>query len=293
MFFVLSGYVAALHPPGPVTPSGPWLRRRMARLLPPFFVWNAILLATGAQGRELPVSEVLFFFFFGAGPLYYVGALAQLLALFALLGPSAGGKRVLLAGFFALSAAFYAAADLATWTAGAGVFETHLNRFFPAWSAFFATGVLLGRSDTAFAWLARRRVALAAVAAVSFAAFLAELQAAAGRFGFHPIRQFFAFGLPLQIAGSVLALDALRRLDFSGRRGRLLARLAATGPDTFGIYLSHVPVQAALFSLWIAAGHDTADWWEVPILATTSWFVCRAGVRILRRLGAPGVPRTS
>lgn len=252
-----------------------------------------ILLATGVQGRGLPVPDLLFFFFFGAGPLYFVGALVQLLALFAFLAPPARAGRLLLAGF-AVSAVTFAAADFATWTTGAvaGIFETHLNRFFPAWSVFFAGGVLLGRSDAAFGWVARRRIPLAVLAAVSAAAYLAELGAAGRRFGFHPVRQFLLAGLPLQLAGGLLFLDGLRTLDRSGRARGLLARLAAAGPDTFGIYLSHVSVQSALFALWVAAGHDTADWWEVPVLAVASWIVCRAGVRVMRRVRIPEVPRT-
>jgi fucose 4-O-acetylase-like acetyltransferase len=291
VFFALSGYVAALQPPGPEARPWPWLRRRLSRLLPPFFVWNAILLATGVPERGLPAPEILFFFLLGAGPLYYVGALVQLLTLFALLDTSAGGKRLLLAGSFALSAAFYVAADLATWSAvaGAEIFETHLNRFFPAWGVFFAKGVLLGRSEGVFLTIEKRRVGLIVVAAVSFAAFVGELQVAEARFGFHPIRQFFITGLPLQIAGTLLILAGLRRLDLSERARTLLARLAAAGPDTFGIYLSHVSAQAGLFALWVAAGHDTAEWWEVPLLAIASWAVCQGSVRIARRLPIPAV----
>jgi len=252
--------------------------------MPPFFAWNAILLAGGVAGRGIPAWDVAFFLLLGAGPLYYVGALAQLLALFALLGKTARAGRLALAGSVALSAGFYVAADLTTWTAGvrADLFETHLNRFFPAWSVFFALGVVLGRSERAFASLEKRRGALAAVAAISFAAYLAELHISEELFGFHPIRQFFVAGFPFQIAGTILFLDGLRRLDLSGRARKVLVALAAAAPDTFGIYLSHVSAQTVLFALWIAAGHDTASWWEVPLLAVASWAVCQSAVRIAR-----------
>lgn len=290
LFFAFSGYVAALRPPGPGESPWPWLRRRLARLLPPFFLWNVILLATGVPGRGLRVSEVLFFLFFGAGPLYYVGALVQLLALYAFAGSRVRAGRLLVAGF-ALSAACFAAADFATWTAGAGagIFETHLNRFFPAWGVFFALGVLLGRSNEAFAWVARRRGPLAAATAVSFAAFVFELHAVEARLGFHPVRQFLLAGLPVQLLGTLLVLDGVRRLDLAGKARRTLARLAAAGPDTFGIYLSHVSVQAALFAVWVAVGHDTAEWWEVPLLAASSWAVCLAAVRFARRAAPPAI----
>jgi fucose 4-O-acetylase-like acetyltransferase len=204
------------------------------------------------------------------------------------------GERVFVRASFALSAAFYVAADFATWTSGVGaeVFETRLNRLFPGWGVFFAAGILLGRSESAFAWVGKRRNALAALAAVSFVALLGELFLAEERFGFHPIGQFFLAGLPFQLAGVLLFLDGVRRLDLSGRARSLLSRLAAAGPDTFGIYLSHVSVQAALFALWVAAGHDTADWWEVPVLAAASWVVCQAVVRLARRVRIPGAPRT-
>lgn len=290
LFFAFSGYVAAVRPPAPGESPWPWLRRRLARLLPPFFLWNAILLAAGVPGRELPAREVLFFLLFGAGPLYYVGALVQLLALYAFAGSRVRAGRLLAAGG-ALSAACFAAADFATWTAGAGagIFETHLNRFFPAWSVFFALGVLLGRSNESFAWVAKRRALLSAATAVSYAAFVFELHAVESRFGFHPVRQFLLAGLPFELLGSLLVLDGVRRLELAGKARRALARLAAAGPDTFGIYLAHVPAQAALFALWVEAGHDTADWWEVPLLAAASWVVCRAAVRVARRVAPPAI----
>jgi peptidoglycan/LPS O-acetylase OafA/YrhL len=291
VFFLLSGYVAALWPPGPAESAKVWLGRRLSRLLPPFFVWNAILLATGVPGRGLSAPQICFYFFFGAGPLYYVGALVQLLALFAFVRKAREGGWGVLAAFFVLSVAFYAAADLATWTAGARaeIFETHLNRFFPAWGVFFAAGVLLGRGDRAFEWIERHRALFAVAAALSYMAYLGELHVVLSRFGFHPVRQFLLAGLPLQIAATLLFLAGLRKLDLSGRAKALLSRLAAAGPDTFGIYLSHVPAQSALFALWVAAGHDTADWWEVPILAVASWIVCQLAIRAARRLPVPRI----
>jgi hypothetical protein len=280
-----------LHPPGPDKGEWRWLARKLSRLLPPYFVWNAVLIATGALGAGLSAADRIFFFFLGARQLYFVCTLIQLVALFALFRKSPKGERLFFKVSFALSAAFYAAADIATWTSGAGaeMFEVRLNRLFAGWGVFFAAGVLLGRSESAFAWVGKRRIALAAIAAVSFAAYVGELLAAEARFGFHPIGQFFLAGLPFQLAGVLLVFDGLRRLDLAGRARALLVRLAAAGPDTFGIYLSHVSMQAGLFALWVAAGHDTADWWEVPLLAIASWAVCQASVRIARRLPLPGV----
>ena len=292
VFFVLSGFVAALRPPGPDESAGPWLRRRLSRLFLPFFVWNAILLATGVPGPSLSTAQIVFYFFFGAGPLYYVGALIQLLAIFAFVERFKEGGQLAFALSFVLSAAFYAAADLAALMTGARaeIFETNLNRFFPAWGAFFAAGVLLASKDGAFGWIERRRALLVVLSVLSFAAYLGELHVVLSRVGFHPIRQFFVAGLPFQLAGSLLFLAGLRRLDRSGRARKLLSRLAAAGPDTFGIYLSHVPVQTGLFAVWVAAGHETADWWEVPVLAAASWILCRAAVRAARRVRLPAVP---
>ncbi|MCM3877668.1 MAG: acyltransferase [Thermoanaerobaculia bacterium] len=271
-FFLIAGYVS----PGP-----PRLARRLAKLLPAFYAWNAILVVTGSQGRDLAASEVVFYLLTGANQLYFIFALVQLLVLHRLLAPKWLGWGAAIA-----TLAFYAAADAAVWTRGAAseIFTLYLNRSFAAWAVFYAAGVLLARRPGLLEGLWRKRAILVAAAVVTYAAYVAELRAEDRVLSFNPVLQFLVPGLPFQLVGAVLLLLALRRLEASPRTKPAVLWLAAAAPDTFGIYLSHVSVQAALFGLWVRAGHEGAHWTEVPILAAASWIVCQLATRAGRAL---------
>ena len=284
VFFAIAGFLAERRPPH-AGEEAAWLSGRLARLLPPYFAWNALLLATGAQGAGLTPAEVALFFVFGTRHLYFVCALVQLLALHAFLGRRVPGRRLVVLAV-TLSVVYYVLADSAAWVTGSGgeILERVLNRLCAGWAVYYAVGAWLARSETGLARVERRLGALAGAAAVLYAVYALEIRAMFLRFGFHPILQFIGTGLPFQLVGALCVLAGFRRLETGALGARVVERLATTGPDTFGIYLSHVSVQLGLFALALAAGYAGTDALEVPVLAVASWVVCRAGLAAARRV---------
>ncbi len=264
--------------------------RTAFRLVLPFLAWNLLTLAAlAADGLRVDAGTAVFRALTGTWQMYFIFALLQLLVLHRLLGRRAA-TGLALAFATGTSAAVYGLSDLILWTRGAddgSLFGMFAEHSLPCWAVFYFLGAWLARHPAAFEHLARRNGTVAVLVAASYGACLAELRLEEHRFGYDPLIQLLFAGFPLQVLGSVLALALLRELDLSGRARGLLARLASAGPDTFGIYLSHVAVLVGVFAAARTVGLTTARWFETPLLAITTWVLSRGLVRLTRRL-APG-----
>ncbi len=295
LFMIVAGYFARGDPARHEPPAfRALLRRRAARLLPPFLCWNAILLALmGVLGATRSPGETVLGLLTGVWQLYFVFALFQLLLLSPLLDrllASYGAARVV-AGGALVSLAYYAAADLVLWTRGgaSGIFEAPLNRTFVPWTVFFTLGAWLRHDGNAVTRLRDRTGTLAIATVTAWGAFAAELRLEDSRLGWVPLQQFALSGLPFQVFGSLLALVMLGTLAESGRARRMRAWLEARSSDSYGIYLGHTSVLLVLAAAYSRTGFLLPWWLEAPTLAAATWCAARTVVRMTRRL--PLLPR--
>jgi surface polysaccharide O-acyltransferase-like enzyme len=284
-FVLLSGLYAA----PPEDPARPRLRRRLVRLIPPFVVWNLVLLGLGAEGTLSP-TEVGIRLLSGMWQLYYIGVLVQLLALAALLEPRVTGRAAwgLFAAAIGLTVVTYAVSDALLWVGHyvSRDVEILVRRGCFAWSAPYALGVALRRHPPLLGWLRRRLGLLVALTALTGALYLFELQLEEQVLGFDARAQIVLGGLPFQLVAPLALLIGLDRAAGT----RWARSLAHQGPDTFGVYLVHTPILIGVWALDRAWGLPQVSAWEVPVLGALVGAASVGLVRSLRLFPQP-VPR--
>lgn len=289
-FMTLAGYFAEGSGAGELPGKGRSTGRAL-RLVLPFFVWNVLTLgALVAEGLRPDSPAVALDILTGTWQLYFVFALLQLLVLHRYLrGRAAKGWMLVLAT--AATASVYGSSDLLLWRfhgGDDGSFERVAEKLFLCWTVFFFAGVWLKRHPETFESPTRKSLAVSLVALAAFyALYLLELRLEEARFAYNPRKQILLGGLPFQVLGPVLLLALLRALDRSGRAQGLLSRLASSGADTYGIYLSHAAVLVGVFAAARTLGLTTSRGFEAPVLALVTWMLSQGLVRLTRRL-APG-----
>ncbi|WP_428562723.1 MAG: acyltransferase family protein [Solidesulfovibrio sp. DCME] len=285
-FFCISGYLLGRNDLArpPEVPFSRRPARQAARLLPPFLAWNALTLVClkGLYGVPLLRLDHLADLFTGSMQLYFVFALLQFLALLTLVNPFATPGRL---NRWTLAAAgstavFYGFSQLLFHLSPPADFRFELVgiRLAPAWAWFFFLGAWLSRHEGLLEALTRRLPLVGAAAVLTFAAYLWDVCAEAGRLGANYRQYFLLSGLAFQTAGALALCCACRRLEARGG-GRLFDLLAATGRDTLGIYLSHYVLILAFYAVFAP---PVAPAWRLPLGLAAMAFSLGGGLFLTR-----------
>jgi peptidoglycan/LPS O-acetylase OafA/YrhL len=316
VFFVLSGFVLSLPflAPGEVPPRlGGYLARRVARILPAYWLQVAVVLLgllllggfPGALGTPDPArwpTQLAMAFQRDAGAAPWLGVwwtlpveCAFYLLLPALLAPRLGRARWL------LLALLLGAAVVLRGVAGAGLLDADTTRVLahhlPTRIDLFLVGVLAARLWLGGAALFADRCALAWLLGGTFV--IVALVAAVAlpplpMPDLLPRRHWLALWPTLFALGVAALLLGLLAAERAGRRWPAPGLLVGLGTLSYGVYLWHLPVLHALAGL--AAGSALAAWpplllgMALPptlLLAWASWrFVEQPARRwVRRRLG--------
>lgn len=293
VFFIISGYFALGSPGrGQAQPAGPFLLRKIRRLLIPLIAWNVAMFFAGG-GLARPFTwQSLFDLATGFWQLYFLFVLLQLLALHRLVlgaAPSRRKLRVSLVATACLSLSFYAAANLTLWTRGmsSAVFETHLDKSFLPWSFFFVLGIWLRHDPAGLETLTRRVRWGIALAALSYSTYVLELRLEDVRLGAEPLGQFLLSGFFFQTSFSLLVLAGLGR--WRRAAGPEFARGLVSGlsGETYGIFLAHGVVLTGLVRLYDRSGILVPSAFEVPLFWAAGWLLSLGVVRVIRASGVP------
>lgn len=296
-FFVISGLVTGLgNFTSPAFDSGRFLRRKVATLVVPLLVWNALMVGLHLLlNEEEPLSsgQLWLKLLTGYWHLYFVTALLLCFGLFLLLRRWLVGRGlwVVLAGAGLVSAAYYGLASWLLWTGlrTDDLFEATLNRTFAPWSFFFFLGVVLGQRPAARAALGRYFWLFGLLALGAFPLFLEEMRAAAAAFfPASPVVQFLAGGFPFQVLGALAYVGLFERLSHVRGCERPLRGVARLAPLSLGVYLCHNAILMPLAALWTKLGWPAAAALEVPSLFVAGGLLAVGAVAVGRRLGWPG-----
>jgi len=293
-FFLLSGYLLRLH--ACLRPAGvPFARRparQMRRLLPPFLAWNALTLLSLKVLYGVPLGhwQRLIELAVGSMQLYFIFTLLQFLSLACLTDLFATPRRIAgwtVAGLTA-TVAFYALSSLLYFVSSPRdyAFELVGIRLAPAWAGFFFLGAWLAGREDMLPTLTRRLPLLLLATGLAFAAYLHEVAAEATLLGVNYRQYFLLSGLCFQILGALTLCCACRWAE-KRANGRVFHALAATGRDTFGIYLSHYVLVLAFYA---AIPPPVSPAWRLP-LGAACLVLAFGGSLLLTRLARRAGPR--
>jgi fucose 4-O-acetylase-like acetyltransferase len=226
LFLFISGYMVNADK---LRAPGAWLKRRMVRLLVPFFVWSGvytIIEAAKSRGEIRPLSTLVRFVFgFSAMPLYFILVLVQLTVLTPLLARALRTRWIW--AWYALTPVYIVL--LYAWAIRTGGMPPKYYCLFPGCLCFYLMGMQLRQSQPSIpaAWMA-------AGVAASTAAGVAESYA------------LLHAGVSPELAGSqlsatgVLSACFLLLLVYAMRRPARPSLLSMLGVDSYGVYYVHV-----------------------------------------------------
>lgn len=291
LFFIISGFLLRIEfdrSPEPVR-YGAFLRHKVATVLAPFFVWNAIYLvfARVLMGWPLFSGSALFAFLTGFVHLYFVFVLFQFFLLYPLLHrylQGHGMNRALMVSVV-LSLGFYAVSEYALWVSGISepTFEWHYGKLFFGWSAFFMTGVWLGARPDRVEFLAKHILSLFVLGAVLLAPYYYETSRQLEVFHVYGRGYFLLSGFPFHLAGALFMIGLLRRIERSFRKGRILNYLIRSGVDTFEIYIVHYLFLLLLVAAWTGLDLPKALPVKIPVLFLCVWLLSHGFAGLRRR----------
>jgi surface polysaccharide O-acyltransferase-like enzyme len=294
--FLISGFLLRIEldrSPEPVR-YGEFLRHKVATILAPFFVWNAIYLvfARVLMGWPLFSGSALFSFLTGFVHLYFVFVLFQFFLLYPLLHRHLQGSvlnRALLASIV-LSLGFYGVSEYVLWVSGISepTFEWHYGKLFFGWSAFFMTGVWLGARPDRVELLAGRAFPLFVIASVLLVPYYYETSRQLEVFHVYGRGYFLLSGLPYQLAGALFMIGLFRSVERSFRKGRILNYLIRSGVDTFEIYIVHYLFLLLLVAAWTGLDLPKAMPVKIPVLFRCVWLLSQGFAGLRRRPSLAG-----
>lgn len=291
LFFMISGYVMnkGLGSADGAIRYSTVVRRRVAPIIVNFFTWNIIymILMNVFFGMPIVSSNTFWFLTTGYVHLYFIFVLMQLFLLYPLVHPflNKRGAGIIFVAAALISLVFYAVSDILLWTRGADghFFEWHWGKLFAAWCVFFFWGVWLALRPGLMTRMSRRILPLAALAAISFIPYWMETYQETRTFGYSSREYFLASGIAFQFLCANLALACACRLDSLNIRSRLMDMLAASGVDTYGIYLSHYALLLVLAFVLKRSGLVLDPLLAVFALAVIAWGASQCLVKALRR----------
>lgn len=282
-FFILSGY-STRWVNG--SSNSAWIKRKLQQVLLPFLFWNTVMLLMHSEGPEEGIDAVLYWLT-GYWHLYFLFVLMQLLIVGLLFDRYLGPRWpawMLVAGV-ATTVSAYVWSDVLLWTEppDGGWIEVLTRRVFLLWFLFYAVGAWLRYNAVAMQFLSRRLSCLAVIAAACYLGYMGGLFAETYWIGATPRLQFLGAGLPFQVAGPVLLLALLYRLQDQPRFRGVMRMLAASSRFTYGIYLSHLPILIALVAAVQFLNIPIDHWIAVPVFAISIWLVARLAVDLCAR----------
>jgi membrane-bound acyltransferase YfiQ involved in biofilm formation len=131
----------------------------------------------------------------------------------------------------------------------------------------------------------QKRLWLFVLIVISHGIYSYELIREDARVGYNPLLQFLIASLPYKFSASIFILAML----YKWKNAHWVKRMAASANDTYGIYLAHTSVLVIAFSAWLAIGHTTTHWSEVPLLWIAVWFTSQGIVRLAQRIRLYGL----
>jgi surface polysaccharide O-acyltransferase-like enzyme len=252
-FMFLSGYVGG-------TAVLSW--SSVLRLSVPFLVWNAVMLALGAEGRSLTAAQASYFMLTGAAQLYFLFALLQLRALGHLVRRLDAG--MVAAAAICLSALCYLLLDLQLWLDGAdgGFMDIHARKTVFPWIGAFFLGRYVAAHPEILDRVWRYPSGSGLLVALLYLLMAVELAMQQEHFGYAVRGQFIGLGFPLQLFAPLALAAAIH----AARHTAMVRALAALGWTTFGVYLAHNAILLTAFAALQSAGLANGGTWEVPML---------------------------
>jgi len=288
LFFIISGFVLGIHhrDPGYRVDARSFWRRRFTTLVIPFFAWNVIymLILEVAQGQPIADMQTLLSLATGYMHLYYVFVLLQFLLLYTLLGNHVSVRvlRACLVLAALSSIAFYAFSGALLWTLGPDdhQFEWRWGKLFFGWAVFFFWGLWLGYTPTALDRLKRRQWWLLLATVCAYAVYLVVMRVQYVSFETYARDYFLLAGLPFQFLAATWLLALLYGLDARLQASSFWRRVAAWGPDTFGIYVAHMAFLIGIVALWDSVMPAVPAGLEVLLVAALTLVVTEAFLRL-------------
>lgn len=289
LFFIISGYFMGKtfgSPDGAIRYSTVF-RRRIVPIIVNFFTWNIIymVLMNVFVGMPILSFNTLWLLTTGYVHLYFIFVLMQLFLLYPLVHPFLDKRGAGIMFIVALiSLVFYAVSDLLLWTRGADshFFEWHWGKLFAAWCLFFFWGAWLAFRPGLMTRLSKRILPLAALTATSFIPYWMETYRETRNFGYNPRDYFLVSGIAFQFLCANLVLLCSYRLDNLNIKSRLMDMLAASGIDTYGIYLSHYAFLLVFTFVLRRSGLALEPVFAIFALTVISWGISLGLVRTLR-----------
>ena len=288
-FFIVSGMLLqkSLQKSKTRPALGPFFRKKLSVLIVPFLAWNVIYMLVLHLTMKMPIESMgtVWNLFTGYIHLYYVFVLIQFF-LYPLIYPyiSKKGPEFVFAISIGASFAFYCVSEMLLWSQGPDhhFFEWYLGKCFVGWSIFFFWGTYLAAHPEIFEKLKARWGRLFAVALVSYAAYLLEMELQVRIQGEISRDYFLISGLVFQFTFATLFMIWLEKLNNALSDNRLLRGFNNAGQDTFGIYLGHLAIISLSVYVVTQASWDIPRYIRVPVILLVAWFACVAAVRICR-----------
>ncbi|HOI12332.1 MAG TPA: acyltransferase [Methanoculleus sp.] len=298
VFIFISGWVLAARYSGDYS-LREFYRRRAWRILPPYLFFTALYLLVAVEGTfefaGVPsperVTEALLLGT-GAYHLWFFALIIQLYLLFPLivrgydLFDRFGAALPLLLSLLFL---------LALWNTGAHLMGAYLGpewytvliRLFPSHLFYFVLGIHVARHTEGFRSTVRSLSAAWVLAAAGAGALLGGIWVAAvlhyGSFSGSSLAVFCIYRIlePLYYV-PVIAVLVLAAWRLDGGGGRTAGASRSFGEHSYGIYLIHPLVIAAVAAAWTSlTGLTWADWQTYPVIFMVAALASYAAVRVL------------